>query len=451
MNIQKSKRKENCSSRSYKDLFVDINDICVKWLKNNHKDLFLKYNENKEDEYHKNNTLLSDSMFRVESRKEMTHCVKKCLKRVIVQEKEGEVCMSQTGTLSQYIGQPKLIGVGFFGNIYGGYISKYKIQVAIKESRIKPSQFTKAVEKQYPMEHLFNKLINDLIDGKVCPNFIITYAIFYCNNCTVLDIHHKTPTIQCSEKIMEKYDFNMLKVESLSPEVIWSILFQLLFALASIQNMYGLFHNNIKKSNILLRIIPPGGCWVYKIDHEEYFVPNYGYIVALNDFAMSHTFKPGFSVKNYGQRQAEVVESNGKHYFRPFITKKYPITDKNGRIISVQPARLRNTTLTINKFLKDFNSEPSIQIDLDNMGKFPPYLFHLDIIDCIQIFTDGKISSTIKSLNNFYMVEYDQPWPKERVDLFLAHHTIKKLFSSYRKIRSTGPKIEEYILKVATK
>lgn len=50
-------------------------------------------------------------------------------------------------------------------------------------------------------------------------------------------------------------------------------------------------------------------------------------------------------------------------------------------------------------------------------------------------------------LNGFYTLTNKQTWPLDRVDLFLANHTIKKLFSFYVNSDLSGPKIEEYSLK----
>jgi serine/threonine protein kinase len=106
---------------------------------------------------------------------------------------------------------------------------------------------------------------------------------------------------------VELFDFTLDRLKDLKDEVVLSILFQILFAVASIQIQYGMFHNDIKKENILVKVIPSGGYWVYKLNGKKYYVPNHGYIVALNDFGVSIAYKPGIAVKDYGRRQAEVV------------------------------------------------------------------------------------------------------------------------------------------------
>ncbi|CCV01931.1 Serine/threonine protein kinase [Invertebrate iridescent virus 22] len=371
--------------------------------------------------------------------------------------------MTQTKTLLKYVDNPKLLGYGSFGNVYGASIPKSKISVAVKEGRISAAELRKALVKQYPMEYLFNKLINDLIDNKICPNFSYTYAIFFCDKCTLNEFDVKPIKTQCSETIVELFDFTLNKLENFDDEVILSILFQMLYAVASIQIEYGMFHNDIKKENILVKVIPSGGYWEYHIGNDVYQVPNHGYLIALNDFGVSHSFKPGFSIKDYGRRQAEVVYTNNKYRFKPFTTQWFPSVSKTGSVSRVKSHSLGGprSGLTWNHFYKNFDSIPSIQVNLEDMVKFPAYYFHYDVLDTIYTFIGGKrtlqpgdhypmkVSNKIKKLlSDFYLVKANSVWPEDRVDLFLAHHTIAKLFSSYRQSKLNGLKIEEYYLNV---
>jgi phage-related protein len=58
-----------------------------------------------------------------------------------------------------------------------------------------------------------------------------------------------------------------------------------------------------------------------------------------------------------------------------------------------------------------------------------------------------KVTKNIhKLLEHFYLVTANQTWPINRVDLFLADHTIRKIFSFYLNTTPSGPRIEEYHL-----
>ncbi|ADO00366.1 hypothetical protein WIV_gp023 [Wiseana iridescent virus] len=467
------------------ELVVDINSVCMKWLKDNHSDLYLKLGK-KQPKIKKSpvvpkkalvpvappqppsissSILTNDSdeiepqfFYTIEDRSSIGNVVKNYFESVIIAD--GKACMTQNKTLLRFVGTPKLLGYGSFGNVYGAQIPKTKISVAIKEGRISAAELKKAMVKNYPLEYLYNKLINDLLDDKVCPNFSYTYAIFFCDKCTLNEFDKKPIKTQCSETIVELFDFTLDKLKDLKDEVVLSILFQILFAVASIQIQYGMFHNDIKKENILIKVIPSGGYWVYKLGNKKYYVPNHGYIVALNDFGVSLAYKPGISIKDYGRRQAEVVlnPNTNEYYFKPFTTKFFPSVSKTGSISRIDSPKLGGQFLTWNYFYKNFDSKPSIPIDLSDMERFPAFYFHFDILDVIYSFIGGKrtlqpgdhpamkVSGAIKNkLKDFYKVKMNQVWPVDRVDLFLASHTIAKLFVNYT-VKPSGGQIEEYSL-----
>jgi hypothetical protein len=150
----------------------------------------------------------------------------------------------------------------------------------------------KAKDKQYPMEYLYNKLINDLVDEMVCPNFSYTFAIFFCNACTLNDqyfeFNKKTYRAQCSETVVERFDFTLDKLKDLRDEVVLSILFQILYSISSIKLKYGMFNNDIKTENVLIKTITSGGYWVYTIYEEKYFVPNYNQVGHNSHFLHWH-------------------------------------------------------------------------------------------------------------------------------------------------------------------
>ena len=491
------------------DLIVDINSICTKWLKDNHNALYAQIGKKRPSvpvqspspppkvkapkpppvsnqslspppkvkapkpppvAIQSPNTVPppvpmssgSDNVqhfYTIEERKDLGETIKDYFTTVIIED--GKACMTQTKTLLKYVNNHKLLGYGTFGNVYGIRIpTNPPLTAAVKEGRISVSEFKKALVKQYPMEYLYNKLINDLIDEKVCPNFTYTYAIFFCDKCTLNEFDKKPIKTQCSETITEIFNYTLDKLKDLRDEVMLSILFQILFAIASIQIKYGMFHNDVKKENILLRVVSSGGYWEYNLNGQKYYVPNYGYIAALNDFGVSLAFKPSVGGKNYGQRQAEVVlnPKTNEYYFKPFNTQFFPEMGKSGRPTKVSPV-VFSLGQTWNSFRKNFDSKPSIPVDLEDMERFPAINFNFDIIDVVHMIIGGKrisqpgdhasmkVSQNIHNLfKDFYMVKFRMIWPIDRVDLFLANFTIKKLFSFYLNTRLPGPKIESYYL-----
>lgn len=447
-----------------KNLIVDINSVCIKWLKDNHSDLYTRLIKKQQPKVKKSPVVSSEPSslyYSVDDRINVGETIKNYFQKVVIEE--GKACMTQNKTLLKYVDKPKLLGYGSFGNVYAVTLPKTNppIKSAIKEGRISKSEFIKAMLKQYPMEYLFNKLINDLINDKVCPNFSYTFAIFFCDKCTLNEFKAKPIQTQCSETVVELFDFTLDKLKDLRDEVVLSIFFQLLFAIASIQLEYGMAHYDIKTENILIKVITAGGFWEYTLNGIKYTVPNYGYLVALNDFGVSESFHPGITNdKDYGRRQAEVIFDlkTNNYYFKPFTTKFFPYV-KNGYLTRINSPLLPDGKLTYNHFYKNFDSEPSTKLNLEDMAQFPPHLFNFDIMDAVYTFTGGKqtlqpgrhsglkiTSNVSKIFKDFYKVEPDQVWPVDRVDLFLASHTIKKLFSFYVGTKLAGPKIDEYYL-----
>lgn len=463
-----TKKKIKKNGLKYQELdkecqsFVNLEQVCQKWLKTNHENVKLPY----DDTITSNLAKLSlkstnlEEYYTVTFRTQQKVEIKDYLETITIPD--GKVCMTENKSLLKFVAKPKLLGYGSFGNVYGVTIPKTNptISIAIKEARINDSEMQKAKDKQYPMEYLYNKLINDLVDEMVCPNFSYTFAIFFCNACTLNDpyfeFNKKTYRAQCSETVVERFDFTLDKLKDLRDEVVLSILFQILYAISSIQLKYGMFHNDIKTENVLIKTITSGGYWVYTIYGEKYFVPNYGYIAILNDFGVSQVFKPGFSKGDYGLRQAEVVKIENNYIFRPFTTKFYP----NITIKGNPPPAVENEEQSVNHFYKNFDSEPSITVDLNDMGRFPPYFFHYDVMDVILMVVGGpktlqpgdhrkmKVSKRINSiLSKFYVIDSPLEWPTDRVDLFLANRTIAKIFDFYGSSEQLSqPKIEEYSL-----
>ncbi len=447
-----------------KNHIINLNDMCIEWLKEKHGDLYQVLEK-------RTSLLTSDASETSEvqselsklnlkstiSERQLVGSVAKAYFEAVAIE-DGKACMTNNQSLLRYVTGSKLLGYGSFGNVYKVEVPTGlhgdKIEVAIKEGRITYSEYRNAMRKRYPIEYLFNKLINDLLDDRVCPNFTYTHAIFFCDRCSVGD---KTQVkTQCSETVVELFDFTLDKLTDLSDDVVLSIIFQIFAAVSSIQLKYGLFHTDIKKENILVKAIPPGGHWVYIIDGKRYYTPNRGYLAALNDFGVSTAYKPGFSGANLGRRQAKVIKVGDDVRFEPFTTGVYPQVGKSGAITGIVPPRLFGGG-TWNQFYENFDSEPSISINLRDMSTFPVFHFHYDIIDVIYTFIGGKrtiqpgqhrpmkIGSNIVNLfKDYYTLKLKDAWPLDRVDMFLANYTIHRLFRQYLKSPPNLNIIETY-------
>jgi hypothetical protein len=66
-----------------------------------------------------------------------------------------------------------------------------------------------------------------------------------------------------------------------------SCFLQIFFALYVMQYYCGFLHNDLHWGNILVFPVKKGGCWCYKIDGVDHYVPNEGFLFVLWDFGMA--------------------------------------------------------------------------------------------------------------------------------------------------------------------
>lgn len=469
-----------------KDDAVDMNTVCVEWLKSNHHDLYLELAKQAPARSRPAATaslppvmslppIMSpiagsvddqeqpDYYYTVETRLELSYKIIDYFKDVGKMVKDGETCMTGNKSLAKHLTKYDFIGFGSYGNVYkaslpasAGLAKPYddNISVAVKEGKLSVYEFSKAMVKRYPLEYMFNKLINDLITDKICPNFSYTHAIFFCKKCSLFTFDNTYVTKMCSETVVELFDNTLTVAGGSSEETILSLFFQLMFALASIQLEYGMFHNDIKKENVLLKTVAAGGHWEYIVNDVSYYVPNRGWIACLNDFGVSYVYREGVSDRDYGRRQFKVERVNRKWVMTPFNTRAYLTLNKEGQLVESKPSFLDSAKkkLTLNHFYKNFDSRPTIPVDLKDMAAFPVLDFHIDVVNLVYSFVGGKRTSqsgthpslttsqrVIDLFKSFYKLDFNSEMPTDRPDLFLANHAIRKHFKFY-----TAPPTDQY-------
>ncbi|NQX84263.1 MAG: serine/threonine protein kinase [Mycoplasmataceae bacterium] len=65
-------------------------------------------------------------------------------------------------------------------------------------------------------------------------------------------------------------------------------------------------HRDIKPANILYYKIKSGGYFTYVINGKNYYIPNFGYLIIINDFGIAHIYNPKdkiFNRKNFKWRK----------------------------------------------------------------------------------------------------------------------------------------------------
>lgn len=300
------------------------------------------------------------------------------LKSSLSQLEFGSACITNTATiLNQFKAEKYIIGQGDFGVVYKVDLKLNDNDISplvIKEGKLTEEEYKLAKNKVYPKEYLINKVANNILKLNLSPNFLLTYAILFCENCSL-----RNTSFKCSETFMEQMDNDLLSVTDYffsnntintkkSDLMMLSACFQILSAIDILHRTYGILHNDIKADNILVKIIPStdeqhyskylieGGLFVS--DHS-YYVPIIEFIPVLSDFGISKILKPSKTFET-------LIKPTSKNIYGTRVK----VVSKN----KIQ--KINNATLTREE-LKDVNM-------------YPPLEFMEDIQNIIQTFTGGN-------------------------------------------------------------
>ncbi len=87
--------------------------------------------------------------------------------------------MSNTKTLLKYFTNVKAVGKGSFGTVYIGNINikNNVFSIAIKEGQISRFEANRAKKLQFPVEYLFNQMMNNILNNK-CVLVLIIHIVY---------------------------------------------------------------------------------------------------------------------------------------------------------------------------------------------------------------------------------------------------------------------------------
>lgn len=313
-----------------------------------------------------------------------------------------------------------LIGKGSYGNVFQtGYLSQ---TFAVKISKLKPECLEYPYDISFSSWHevfFLRDILKPLIEKNICPNLPLLYDVFTCNNCDLIIDSEKinVPGVIMALELAEGNLKNYLQ-EKRNNEELYSALFQIMAAIHAIQYHAQIMNFDVKKENILVYDVEPGGHWEYKIKGESYYVPNFGKLFILNDFGISRPMSPKYPVYKtkedetfrLGSRYA--VIKNGR--FLPFdtthekdgkdnVTASHTVEWEDGKVslgaefrLSRKDNSILELPVKLTQEMVDFLDKEGISTNTKSYKFFsypeiiPPFEFYNDTQDAIRMFTGGK-------------------------------------------------------------
>jgi hypothetical protein len=299
------------------------------------------------------------------------------------------------------------LGVGGFGNVYGvEYMDgKFAIKMTDATENTEKKRLYLAMKESF----FLNTIVFQILNRKLCPNFPLVFENFSCNNCD-MKLSDRKIEAPCLINCLEFADgtlYELLKKETFSRDDLNSFLFQIMVALHVLQYHYQVGHFDIKKQNILFYKIKSGGYWKYTVYGKDYFIPNIGYILILNDFGLSKIYSPKFpewmkdksNKMSLGTRigiikngKLKKINNQTRLFLKNFDLKKVKIPIMNdifeGAVYYLDKKLLQTPSIESIK-------NPDINRDYKNYKifedkNFLPLEFYNDTQDAIRMFTGGK-------------------------------------------------------------
>lgn len=312
------------------------------------------------------------------------------------------------------------IGEGCYGNVWRGRIDF--MEFALKLAKIKPEAIAHPFSPYYSSWFepiLLSGIIRSIVVDRICPNLPMIYGVYTSKKCQLM-FDKKKERHHCVMAILELAQGtlkSLFQAKKLNRDTLLSILFQVMAALHAIQTNGQIMNYDVKLDNILYYKICPGGYWRYTLYEQEYYVPNYGYLIVLNDFGISRPMSPNLimtrnpeNLFRLGSRYALLIDRN----FSPIeIENTYDSSGEKINPIRIKWKRKSSTILRTNggQYRMEISSQKILNNSVSLTKKqqkflyrhklefgqlfvrpeiFPPFEFYNDTQDAIRMFVGGK-------------------------------------------------------------
>ena len=163
----------------------------------------------------------------------------------------------------------------------------------------------RSFKKPSLIEIISSTLTNQLVFQNICPHFAINYYWDYRNN--VITLYNEYINYTFESWIQQKH----------SNQIWFNALFQIMYALASIKQIFNMLHTDLHIGNILVQKIKKGGYWIYKLNGVDYYLPNLGYVFIISDFGFSWIPNKLY-ISWYYKNRLKYITKNGQEFYDLF-------------------------------------------------------------------------------------------------------------------------------------
>jgi hypothetical protein len=143
-------------------------------------------------------------------------------------------------------------------------------------------------------------------------------------------------------------------------EDIWKNIYEQIFISIFIIHNLGYLHNDAHWGNFLYRKIKKGGCFHYKIDDEDYYIENMGYIWMIWDYGNVRDIKlhaPYAILKDYYYINTFLCHRNLDLETKKEFTKNLLVLDLEDDDGNIQPSGRLNNDIHIPSSIKNIQSK----------------------------------------------------------------------------------------------
>ena len=232
--------------------------------------------------------------------------------------KDRKLGQGAQGTVSLFV---KKNGQNEFIVIKKSYLKK-------KESKfLNKVADPKALKIEFFIEIEASTLINQLVVQDICPNFVLNYSWSSKEREGICWENYPYSVNLYNEYLNGVMTFGDWVTKSRTEYEWYNIYFQIITALYALQKYFKMIHLDFHSENVLILPTKKGGFWKYTLNSKDYYLPNLGFMVLLNDFGHAYISKKlisGYQVNKKKHFAFDLIEltSSIKGYRNKTIKKK---------------------------------------------------------------------------------------------------------------------------------